>query len=242
MHATNVKLLSEQQTQAFDEEYVCDSLFAQIKPYYNIINKQQRFDVLDVGGGNGAYADRLLRTYSKAHLTVLEPDQYLLSKNSKHPRKQVVQGTFQSAELINYSFDVIQFNWVLHHFISDNYKSSRALQLEALREARMLLRPGGRIVILENFYDGFLLNNLPSRVIFELTANRLISPLIRQAGANTAGVGVCFNSLKAWQQMLRDCDFNRIKIEHCYDFSELSALKRSLLGIKKQHVGLIVAS
>lgn len=242
MSATTVKLLSENQTQTFDEEYVCDTLFEQIRPYYNIINKHQRFDVLDVGGGNGMYADRLLRTYNKAHLTVLEPDKYLLEKNSTHHRKQVVQGTFQSAQLQNYSFDVIQFNWVLHHFISDDYKSSRALQIEALREARMLLRPGGRIIILENFYDGYLLNNLPSRIIFELTANRLISPLIRHAGANTAGVGVCFNSLKVWQRMLRECEFNRIKIEHCYDFSELSALKSMLLGIKKQHVGLIVAS
>ena len=241
MYNTDVRLLKTEQAQAFDEEYVCDTLFQQIKPYYNIYSKQNRFDVLDVGGGNGVYADRLLRTFQRSHVTVLEPDAYLLSRNRSHQRKQIVQGTFQSAELSNYSFDIIQFNWVLHHFVSNSYSKTRALQQEALREARMLLRPGGRIIILENFYDGFLFDNLPSRIIYSLTSNKWISPLIKHAGANTAGVGVCFNSKKCWEKQIKAAEFNHIQIEHCYDFSALGWLKRNLLGINKQHVGLIAA-
>lgn len=172
---------------------------------------------------------------------MLEPDEYLLSRNRKHLRKNIVQGTFQSAELSSYGFDVIQFNWVLHHFVSDSYAKTRALQLAALREAKQLLRPGGRIIILENFYDGFLFDNLPSRLIYSLTASKWLSPLIKHAGANTAGVGVCFNSKKTWEKAIQEAEFNHIQIEHCYDFSELGWLKRNLLGINKQHVGVIAA-
>ena len=95
MYNANVRLLTTEQTQTFDEEYVCDTLFQQVKPYYNIYSRQNRFDVLDVGGGNGTYADRLLRNFQRAHVTVLEPDEYLLSRNRKHLRKNIVQGTFQ---------------------------------------------------------------------------------------------------------------------------------------------------
>lgn len=233
-----IRLLSGQQTEYFDEEYVNDHLFKQIKPYLDKYQFNQRFSILDIGGGNGVYADRLIRTYSNATVTLVEPDRFLLNKNQFHPRKRIVAKTFQESRLVEQSYDVIQFNWVLHHFVSDNYKATRKLQLESLAEAKKYLKPGGTIIILENFYDGRWLDDAPGRIIYQLTASNLLESMISKAGANTAGVGVSFHSEKAWLKMLDTLHFKTCYIEHCYDFSELSSLKRNLLGIKNQRVGL----
>ena len=240
MYTDSVKLLSTQQTSQFDTEYVNQALFEKIAPHFIRQQKDRGFNLLDVGGGNGTYSDRVINHNTGTQVTLLEPDSYLLSRNKAHPRKNIVSGTYQE-RYFSPKFDAIQFNWVLHHFITGNYQQTTALQAASLRKAYTELKPGGRIIILENFYDGFLTNDLPSRIIFELTSMTSIKRFIKKAGANTAGVGVCFHSRKQWLDMVRAAGFRVICDEECYDYSELSWLKRVLLTIGRQYVGLIVA-
>jgi hypothetical protein len=64
--------------------------------------------------------------------------------------------------------------------------------------------PGGRISVWDNLYDGLVVDVLPSRLIYALTSMRSVAPLVSLGGANTAGVGVCFQSARRWRRHFRD--------------------------------------
>ena len=237
----NVKLLQTEQTYEFDTEYVDAKLFKLIQQAINNQHFSSReFEMLDVGGGNGKYVDRFLFNFPNANCTIVEPEQYLLDKNIRNRRKTLVAGTFQDLPK-NKTFDAIQFNWVLHHFISDSYAKSCRLQLEGLNQAYDLLNPGGIVMIFENFYRGTLADDSASRVIYELTASRMLKYLTEKLGANTAGVGVCFHSENYWLEQLTEADFVDIDATHCYHFGNLNKLKQYILTIGEQRVGFILA-
>lgn len=237
----SVKLLSTEQTQAFDIEYVDDSMFNLV---IEALDKYQvshtPFSLLDVGGGNGKYADKVLRNFAQASVVIVEPDSFLAEKNHPHERKQVIQSTFQNVALPQ-RLQAIQFNWVLHHFVTDGYHNTCCLQRQALKEAYSALEPGGIIMIFENFYEGGVIEDLPSQLIFHLTSSELLAPITDKLGANTAGVGVCFHSAQFWREQLDLAGFCHIQETHCYDFGTLSTLKRIGLTLKHQRVGLLVA-
>lgn len=237
-----VRLLESPQTAQFDLEYVNDALWHTLEPVLAPLLSKPGSRCLDVGGGNGAFVDRLLKLFPTLHATVVEPAPNLLTKNHPHARKQLIQGTFQTAELnAAGAYDCIFFNWVLHHFVSDGYAGSLALQQQALAQCRHMLTPHGRVCMLENFYDGYV-DDLPSRLIFSATASHMAKPIARLLGANTAGVGVCFHSEHAWIAMLEQAGFALQARQHCYDFGQLSPLKRLALGLKHSRVGLLVAT
>ena len=238
---TNVRLLSEQQTQAFDVEYIDDGMFNLVKCALDKFVPTNDFSFVDVGGGNGLYADRILSNFPSSKVTIVEPDECLLRKNRRNDRKQLMQSTYQSAQLSEAAHDVVGFNWVLHHFVGSDYSQSLAFQREGLERAYQQLKPGGLLLVFENFYEGFFFHDLPGRMIYSLTASRMLRHVTRQLGANTAGVGVSFHSENTWVNMLEQQGFNTLSQSRCYDFGNLSLLKKAVLNIKNQRVGLIVA-
>ncbi|WP_067516819.1 class I SAM-dependent methyltransferase [Endozoicomonas ascidiicola] len=235
-----VKLLNAEQVAAFDVEYIDDSLFQHFNKAVNeFIKSPENLHLLDVGGGNGSYADRFLEHYAGSQVTIVEPDEAMLGKNNVHPNKHLRHGIFQKFNNSE-TFDLIQFNWVLHHFVTSGYSSTHQLQRQGLLDAYDMLAPGGLIIIFENFYEGKNDSNTPGKHIFHLTASKWLKKLTRRLGANTAGVGVCFNSAYHWQQQLQDVGFEVVHTSHCYNFGNLSLWKKCLLGIKRQRVGLLV--
>lgn len=231
--------LDSEQTKAFDVEYVDQALFDRTLAQ---VDTGEVTEVLDVGGGNGLYADKLVEYFPGARVTNLEPDAYLAGRNQAHPRKRVVVNDFQHADLAPGSFDLVFFSWVLHHFVGESYRRTLGLQADGLAAARRLVKPGGKVVIFENYYDGLALDDLPGRMIYELTRSKALSPFTARLGANTAGVGVAFHSKQAWHRLIEQAG---LAIEHdeiCYAYGTLGALKRGILHIKSMNVGLVVAS
>lgn len=237
----SVKLLSTEQTQAFDTEYVDDTMFDLVVSALDKYQVSQApFQLMDVGGGNGKYVDKILRRFTDASVILVEPEQSLAKKNIADARKQVLQSTFQNLAMPS-QLQAVQFNWVLHHFVTEGYQNTCRVQQHALRDAYQVLAPGGIVLIFENFYEGALLQELPSQMIFHLTSSKALAPITEKLGANTAGVGVCFHSASFWQQQLTQAGFINITQQHCYDFGTLSTLKRVGLTLKHQRVGLLVA-
>jgi ubiquinone/menaquinone biosynthesis C-methylase UbiE len=64
------------------------------------------FSFLDVGGGNGTFADRLLETYQKAQGTVIDNVKYLLHQNFYHKRKSWSNAQLKKCS-INLSFSYL---------------------------------------------------------------------------------------------------------------------------------------
>ena len=192
--------LLEHQVEDFNVEYVCEREWKLVEPGFDSRFAGRPFSFLDVGGGNGAFSDRLLQRYPDASATVLDSAQVLLARNVAHPRKKLILGSAEHlARTFRQSFDLIVFNWTLHHFVTSTYSGTRRLQREVLSQARTLLRPDGVISVFENMYNGLVFDGLPGRLIFHATASRAFAPVARKLGANTAGCGVCFLSRRQWE-------------------------------------------
>ncbi|NOH72524.1 class I SAM-dependent methyltransferase [Vibrio pectenicida] len=228
----NIRLLNPQQVANFDVEYIDSALFRLVCSIVdqNISNPNQaRF--LDVGGGNGLYADKLLAQYSGCYVDIVEPDSHMNAKNKPNNHKILINSIYQQFKGTQ-DYDMIQFNWVLHHFIAPSYTQTHAIQLEGLKSAYNMLGPEGIVIIFENFHEGKDHSNAPGQLIYRLTSSKLLKPLTSQMGANTAGVGVCFNSELHWREQLIKAGFNSVFSAHCYDFGDLSPLKKWILSIE----------
>jgi len=236
-----VKLLDSNQTQSFDTEYVDDYLFSiVVKAVDQYLTNIDKGEVIDVGGGNGMFIDRVLDYYPNFSATLVEPESTLLHKNSSRDNKKLIESTFQDFPESPKSTDLITLNWVLHHFVGCNYSNTYQLQLQALKKCYNLLKPGGIVFIFENFYEGKWVNDMPGSIIYHLTASSLMKEVTKKLGANTAGVGVSFHSRNTWINMLKESGFQIESAEICYPFGELSHAKKIALGLSGQYVGLIV--
>lgn len=237
---SEVRKLDSEQTVSFDTEYIDSAMFAVLVRQLDLLYPtHQPFHMLDIGGGNGMYADKILSHYPNASVTLVEPESTLIDKNLDHPRKDLICSTFQDT-IFSDKFDVIQFNWVLHHFVGDSYEASIELQRKALEKAFQNLSNNGIVVVFENFYEGLFVQNLPSALIYQSTASKSLAPITSKMGANTAGVGVCFNSRSRWHDMILEAGFVAVLHVPFYAFGNLSKLKRQLLHIKQQNVGLLI--
>ncbi|GLT19415.1 hypothetical protein GCM10007938_31970 [Vibrio zhanjiangensis] len=237
----NIRLLNPQQEAAqHDVEYSDSSLFRLVCSIIeqNVDNPHQAH-FLDVSGENASYADKLIAQYPGCFVDVVEPDSHKSSKSKQHSNKLLINKTYQQLNALR-NYDVVQFNWALHHFIAPCYEETQTLQLNALKAAYDMLGPEGIVIIFENFYEGKDHSNSPGKLIYQLTSSRLIKRPISQLGARTAGVGVCFNSELYWREQLIKAGFSSVFSAHCYDFGNLHPFKKWMLGIENQRVGMVV--
>ncbi|MDR7135365.1 SAM-dependent methyltransferase [Lysobacter niastensis] len=208
-----IKRLSDAQLAHFDTEYVTPLLWRGLTRRIDAAFPHGDIRFLDVGGGSGRFTDRLLAAYPQAHGTILDNSPLLLGKNTPHARKRLIEDSAEHLIRIDRRYDLVFFNWVLHHLVGDDYRQSLAHIDHALRAATGLLTSRGRISVFENIYDGLIVGNAPSRIIFGLTSAKAIAPLIHRLGANTARVGVCFQSRAGWQRILSSAGIDSLEYE-----------------------------
>ena len=195
-----VEQLSDDQLEVFDAEHVNYRRWLPIKRCLDRDFPDGQFSFLDLGGGNGNFADRLLENYPESSGTVLDNSQLLLNRNTPHPRKHLVFGGVENLEsIVEARYDVIFFNWILHHLVArSSYSGTRENQRLALRSTLRLLTDRGRVSVYEDIYNGRAIDGAPGWIIYRLTSMRTVARLLRKLGANTAGVGVCFQSFRQW--------------------------------------------
>lgn len=196
------RMLDDDQLRNFNIEHICAAEWAAIKPIFDAQFGGREFTFIDVGGGNGSFADMLLAAYPLARGVVLDPAEILLRENRPDPRKEVKRARAEGMDEVfgERKFDLVLFNWILHHLVLESYSKTVALQRTVIAKARRVLKPGGVVSVLENFYEGSVIDGAPSRLIFELTKSSLLKPFVSRLGANTAGCGVCFRSRTAWRE------------------------------------------
>ncbi len=205
-----MKQLDDSQLETFDQEYMYEKRWQLVKRAIESDFPSGDFSFLDVGGGNGMFVDRLLEAYPLARGAVLDNSELLLGKNKPHPRKQLVCDSAENLEKLGTKYDLVFFNWVLHHLVGSGYRESRENIDHALVMARRALTGAGRVSIFDNMYDGQLFDWIPSRLIYELTAAPQLKSFTRRMGANTAGIGVCFQSRRQWVDTVARAGFKTL--------------------------------
>lgn len=221
MGENDTKILADDQLEHFNTELM-------IPKYWDVFNENlvqhirtdKYFEVLDIGGGNGAFADALIRRFPMLVVTVLDNSEYLLSHNKPHPRKKLIYGSATELDKVlgERSYDLISFNWVLHHLVGETRRQSLDIVRNTLSDARLHLNPGGVISVVENLYPGLVFDRYPGAFIFRLTNIRWqpAADFVRRVGFNTAGVGVDFMSPKLIRQLIDEAGLY-ISTEGLYD-------------------------
>ena len=211
------------------------------------LNRDGKIKILDVGGGNGSFLDALLAGLPLSQGCLIDENKAMLHKNAHSDRKKLINADFLDWGRGDHSerFDLISFNFVLHHFISTSRAGSIGMQEAALKAAKSLLSNEGVILVYEIHYNGIFNSDLPSTLIGWLTRQKLISPLIRRLGANTAGYGVCFHSESFWIEMYKR---SGLKIVRCHEVqrapftSFIQKLHKWFLGIESMTYTMHVLS
>jgi len=197
-----VRRLEDDQVEAFDTEYVSGSRWDAVRDLIHAQFPDGNFSFLDVGGGNGKFADKLLDEFPRAKGTVVDNSELLLSRNIPHERKALLAESVESLSSRGERYDLICIHWVLHHLVTDTYRGTRKNQTLALAQLSHLLTERGRISLYENLCDGWVFRNLPGWLIYQATSTRALARLTRRFGANTGGVGVCFLSQDRWAESI----------------------------------------
>jgi len=197
--------LADDQLASFDTEFVNDARWAPVARCIARDFPAGRFTFLDVGGGSGMFADRILESYPEARVTVLDNSQLLLSRNKPNPRKELLLESVErlGAAVGDRRFDLISMNWLLHHLVSPSYGRTRSNIDAALRMVSRFLSDRGRLSVHENLYNGIAVDGAPGWIIHRVTSNKALAALARRGGANSAGVGVCFLSRRQWLKTFR---------------------------------------
>ncbi|MEG2219660.1 MAG: methyltransferase [Muribaculaceae bacterium] len=201
------KKLDNNQLEHFNTDLMQDSYWEVfLKELVDKIDISKPFKLLDIGGGNGRFADKLIELYPNIEVTILDNSDYLLAQNTPNPRKHLICGSVIDIDnfVCSMNYDIITINWVLHHLIGNTRKDSLKIMSSTLSSLTKYLSPNGRISIIENLYCGLIWDSFPSRLIYFVTSihNSIISSLVKRIGFNTAGVGVCFLSEKIIKDMV----------------------------------------
>jgi ubiquinone/menaquinone biosynthesis C-methylase UbiE len=237
MESIAPRKLADTQLQTFaDNDYVTDELFGGMAAAIEHDFPSGEFSFLDVGGGRGLFADRLLSRFACASGTVLDNSELLLSMNTANDRKTAVLGSaFQIAEqFAARAFDIVFFNLSLHHFVADTYSATRRLQRHALSQAAQVLSSRGRVAVTENLFEGIVAHNFPGFLVYEVTSSKMLAPMVKRIGANTAGCGVCFLSARAWRGEFQHMQLRELRfVPQVWHESELSRrVCLRLLGVR----------
>lgn len=217
-------------------QFLIPPLISYIKSRKNLAHGD--ISILDVGGGDGTFLDNIMRNIPNSFGTLVELSSGMISRNSNNSRKTLVNQNFlewaKSDEFSKNKFDVICFNFVLHHFVGYDRRRSIEYQREALNLATNLLKQDGTIIVYEIHYNGFIQKEIPSIMIHALTSSVMLSKIIKFLGANTAGYGVCFHSEMTWKRIFQSAFLN---VDHEFVISTdkfiglRSKLQRFILNI-----------
>jgi ubiquinone/menaquinone biosynthesis C-methylase UbiE len=135
-------------------------------------------DVLEIGGGSGAMADGVARSFPDARLTMTDVDETMVAaagaRLGGHPNVRVEHADVTALPYGAGAFDVVTSYLMLHHVID---------WLDALSEASRVLRPGGMFV----GYD--LTDTKLARAIHRLdgSPHKIIAPIELRDGLSVAG-------------------------------------------------------
>ncbi len=204
---TDQKILSKNQSLNFNNVYVNEKEFGCLHQYL-----RQKFEasdkicIADFGGGNGAFCDILLDAFPNAIVYNIDISADLLSLNTPHERKHLVHSSFLDFD-IGRSVDVVCLNYVLHHMVSSSVKDSIDLINQSLKRAYSVLSDGGCLVVFENILYSYLSENISSYLLYKSTSSKILAPITKSLGANTAGVGVYYMGKDALVGMAAACGF-----------------------------------
>lgn len=236
----DLRYLKEDQNAAFDYEFhLPDEMELKLRRIAQL-EGDNSFAVLDLGGGNGVFLDKVLNAFPKSHGTLVDISPSLLALNTSYPRKVVKCVNISALDELGGQYDVVFMNWLLHHLVGPTYKVSRSNCVELLRSVKARLREGGVVIVAENCFEAFFGCNVPGWAIFQIT--RIKNPLwvlVARKFFNTAGTGVGFRSAASFRAVFAEAGYKVVREDEGWTWTQFRTgwkqLAFWLLCIKRVH-------
>ncbi|MCM1173569.1 MAG: class I SAM-dependent methyltransferase [Blautia sp.] len=177
------------------------------------IRERETVTILDIGGGAGYFVKELLRHVTSKNSKMRKIDIYLVDTHrydtwdDDDRRIHFLEGNALDIDLIcggGGKFDYIFCNMFFHHLLGDSFKQSAMFRENCISKMKKVLKPDGKIGIIDNLNDGFLWDQASCRILyfFTTTKNPLVVRICKRMGSNSAGVGVCMLSRKMWRKLV----------------------------------------
>lgn len=206
-----IKRHFEENAQFYLGNQLKEQIWQKRRPMFErLIDPDRPYRFLDAGGGTGFLSDKILETFPKAEVTLVDLSQALLDRNRPHERKRLVCRNLHEffADESEPKFDFINLDVLLHHILSvDSYGETRRIQSDFLAAARQRLEPDGHMSIRELDYQSLpgLPPNSTHRLLWFATTRKLprvLSRTLHRLGMQSQGAGACFFSRSTLLDML----------------------------------------
>jgi ubiquinone/menaquinone biosynthesis C-methylase UbiE len=139
---------------------------------------------------------------------VIDSSELMIRKNVARPRKDALLCDAAELGARGETFDLIFCNFVLHHLVTTgSYRRTRENVERVLAGLTGSLSESGYISVYELEFNGAI-DDFPGHAIFALTSSKLLAPVVKRLGGNTAGVGACFRSHRAWMKLFHGIGLN----------------------------------
>jgi ubiquinone/menaquinone biosynthesis C-methylase UbiE len=107
------------------------------------------FRMLDIGCGTGTFARRVLDDHLEAEVWGVDFSGKMIragmrGQQTPDPRMRFIQADSEALPLADSSFDIVSCSNSFHHYPN---------QASAVREMHRVLRPGGRLIIIDGYRD-----------------------------------------------------------------------------------------
>lgn len=194
--------------------------------------KRDNLRGLDVGGGIGAFAKTVTDSVPNSFVEVVDLSPLARDNFVNSPNTEFVFDDFLARDF-NEQYDFVFVRLLLHHLVSDSFSSSLAAQATALKKVASLVRPGGRIFIIENLYEPKIFTDVTGKIIYQLTKLQSLRSLIFRLGANTAGEGVLFHSEEIWYNLFESAGLGVISSRRSLSWGKNMPLWQRILLLCK---------
>jgi ubiquinone/menaquinone biosynthesis C-methylase UbiE len=193
------------------EEYERSSVVNFLTKYDVVLSNMpsgKTLKILDIGGGSGNFAVALHQHFTKngydAEVSVLDITRYSAWEQYSCCIHFIEGSSFEIEKRFEKeTFDLVFVNRTFHHLIQSSYSKTIDGIKTLLCAIRQILKNEGILCVSECYYEILLFKGLSSWIIYNLSTINvpIIAKQLRKIGSKSAGVGVCFLSIKKWREI-----------------------------------------
>lgn len=194
--------------------------------FLNFIKEKKKPDskILDVGCGDGKFAERMSSNLEGVSVTAIDPSTELLDKISD-PRITKIRGELPGNFVLDSKFDFIHLTDVLHHVTGSSIDSSRELVEESIRNLKSSLNDDGFLLVKDLFMESHFITSFTRSVVFHLLLlQNKVGIRVVPSSEFLLGLSVCFYTRSELKQIFSSCGL-RI-VDYREDFKKIGLRER----------------
>jgi len=125
---------------------------------------------MDIGSGAGSFSKYVSKRHGAHNVIGIDISEGMLAQSliDKPFQADLTQGSVLDLPIREGRLDLVFMEEVLHHLVSKSRADSKKLAERAIRNIKRMVRPGGALILREEYYESWLAPTLSSTLIMLL--------------------------------------------------------------------------